>query len=86
MAVKKATAAGAAEGIWVVVLAEATVAMALADNSSNGRAGNRGRNRGSGGATTINQYAAAVEVKTAVVVTAMDVAAACIHRLGVINS
>ena len=48
-------AAAAAEGIWALVLAVAKVAMALADNCGNGRAGNGGRNRGSGGATTINQ-------------------------------
>ncbi len=53
-------AAAAAEGIWAVVLAAAKVAMASADNSGNDRAGNHGRNRGSSGAKTINQNAAAV--------------------------
>jgi hypothetical protein len=65
-AVKKAVAvAAAAEGIWAMVSAAAKVAMALADNSGNGGAGNGGTgngggNRGSCGATTINQNAAAV--------------------------
>ena len=76
VAKKAATvAAMVAEGIGAVVLAAATVAMALADNSGNGGAGNRSGNRGSGRATTINQNTAAVEVKTAVVAAAMDVAA-----------
>ncbi len=35
------------------------MAMTLADNSNNGRAGNSGRNRGSDRATTINQNTAA---------------------------
>ena len=55
-----AAAATAAEGIWAMVLAASKVAMASADNSGNGRAGNDGGNRGSNGATTINQNAAAV--------------------------
>ncbi len=38
-----ATAAGA-EGMWAVVSAAAKVAMVLADNSGNGRAGNGGGN------------------------------------------
>ena len=42
------------------VLATAKVALVSVDNSINGRAGNGGRNRGSGGATTFNQNAAAV--------------------------
>ncbi len=50
----------AADGIWAVVLAMAKVAMALADNSGIGGAGNSGRNRGSGRATTINHNAAGV--------------------------
>jgi hypothetical protein len=58
MAAKKAAAV---EGIGAVVLAVAKVAMELADkNSGNGGAGNGGRNRGSDGATTINQNGAAV--------------------------
>jgi hypothetical protein len=58
----------AAEGTGAVVSAAVTVAMALADNSSNGRAGNGGKNRGSSGATTINQHAAVAVAKTVVVV------------------
>ena len=63
-----------AEGIWAVVLAAATVVMALADNSGNGEVGNNGGGRGSGRATTINQNVAAVGAKMAVVAAAMDVA------------
>jgi hypothetical protein len=54
--ISAAVAATEAEGIWAVVLAAAKVAMASAGNSSNGGAGNCGRNRGSGTATTINQH------------------------------
>ena len=80
-AAKKATGvavgaeAGAAKGIGAVVLAVATVVMVSADNSGNDGAGNVSRIRGSGGATTINQNASAVEAKTAVVAAGMDVAA-----------
>ena len=58
-----------------MVSAAVTVAMASADNSGNGEAGNGGGNRGSSRATTINQHTAAAVAKTEVLAGAMDVAA-----------
>ena len=58
---KKAVAAVAeAEGIQPMVSAAPKVAVVSADNSGNGGAAVGGRNRGSVGATTINQNVAAV--------------------------
>ena len=59
MAVKKS--GPAAEGTGAVVLAAVTVAMTSADVIAKRGVGNGGGNRGSGGATTINQNAAAAE-------------------------
>ena len=56
--------------------------MALADNSGNDGAGNGGRNRGRGGATTINHNAAVAEAKPTVVAGAMDVVAAEVAAAG----
>ena len=73
-ATKKAVTAAMAEGKETVVFVATTVVMALADNSGNDGAYNGSGNRGSGGATTINQNAAGVEAKMVVVVAAVNVA------------
>ena len=58
------------EGTGAVVLVAATVAMTSADVIAKSRTGNGGGNRGSSGATAINQNTAAAEAKTVVMAAA----------------